>query len=273
MLLRDPPTPITAYRSDLPAGLEAIIVKCLAREPDDRFQNVSALADALLPYASITSRVHAERARRVLLNSTQDVSLSAFRNSVDSVPDTAVSGPPVTSGGSRNEPVPLTLTNAKTQASPGLTPPTRRRRTVVWVALGLCVVAVAGVKALGWMDAPVSSDPAASVADAQPAAAAPAAEPLAPLPTAAPVVTAEPAPEPPAPPSSAEAPMPPPTGVPDAPVAPLKPPVQAAVPRPQLNWAKVARPTAAAAKPAPAPAAPAPAPAKPSGVSDFGGRK
>ncbi len=67
MLLRDPPSAITQFRTGLPDGLESIIMRCLEREPDNRFQNVGELADALLPLAPPNSRVHADRARRVLV--------------------------------------------------------------------------------------------------------------------------------------------------------------------------------------------------------------
>jgi eukaryotic-like serine/threonine-protein kinase len=46
----DPVPPIARYRSDVPAALERVIEKCLAKRPEDRFQNVADLAAALVPF-------------------------------------------------------------------------------------------------------------------------------------------------------------------------------------------------------------------------------
>ena len=45
-----PPTPVSALRADLPPGLEAVIMKCLAKRPADRYQTAAELSDALEPY-------------------------------------------------------------------------------------------------------------------------------------------------------------------------------------------------------------------------------
>src|SRR5581483_395901 len=51
------PVPPRERRPDLPIveGLEAVILKCLAKRPDDRFDNAQALAEALEPFASSDS--------------------------------------------------------------------------------------------------------------------------------------------------------------------------------------------------------------------------
>jgi serine/threonine-protein kinase len=43
----DPPAPITQFRRDVPAVVEAVVVKLMAKEPADRFQTPAQLADAL----------------------------------------------------------------------------------------------------------------------------------------------------------------------------------------------------------------------------------
>ena len=45
-----PPTPLSQVRADLPPGLEAIVMKCLAKRPSDRYQTAAELSDALEPY-------------------------------------------------------------------------------------------------------------------------------------------------------------------------------------------------------------------------------
>jgi serine/threonine-protein kinase len=44
---RDPVTPPRAVRPDLPADLERVVLRCLAKRPEDRFQSATALRDAL----------------------------------------------------------------------------------------------------------------------------------------------------------------------------------------------------------------------------------
>ena len=54
-ILRDEPPPVSALRNDLPAGLSALIQKCLARNPDDRFRSAAELHHALGPFQSTES--------------------------------------------------------------------------------------------------------------------------------------------------------------------------------------------------------------------------
>ena len=42
------PEPLSNYRDDIPADVEAIILKCLAKKPEDRFSSALALRDALI---------------------------------------------------------------------------------------------------------------------------------------------------------------------------------------------------------------------------------
>jgi len=46
------PKPLSALREDVPPGLERVVARCLAKEPDGRYADYPALRDALLPFSS-----------------------------------------------------------------------------------------------------------------------------------------------------------------------------------------------------------------------------
>lgn len=50
MLLEEQPVPVRKRRADVPAGLAAVIEKCLARDPKERFTNAASMRQALKPF-------------------------------------------------------------------------------------------------------------------------------------------------------------------------------------------------------------------------------
>jgi len=46
------PPPLTELREDVPPGLERVVARCLAKEPDGRYADYTALRNALLPFSS-----------------------------------------------------------------------------------------------------------------------------------------------------------------------------------------------------------------------------
>src|SRR5579859_1476309 len=69
MLLETDPTSLREIRPDVSEELDRIVMRCLAKKTDERWGSVSELAVALFPHASRSSRVHVDRARRVLSSS------------------------------------------------------------------------------------------------------------------------------------------------------------------------------------------------------------
>jgi tRNA A-37 threonylcarbamoyl transferase component Bud32 len=61
MVLKDPVEPPSKWAIDLPPDLDAVVVKCLAKDPKDRYQTVAELAFALEPWAAVEGS-----ARRIL---------------------------------------------------------------------------------------------------------------------------------------------------------------------------------------------------------------
>jgi eukaryotic-like serine/threonine-protein kinase len=70
MIAMDPPTPLRARRPQAPPELEAIILRCLHKDPAGRFQDVAAFAEALVPFASDRGRMSATRVSRLLRSGT-----------------------------------------------------------------------------------------------------------------------------------------------------------------------------------------------------------
>jgi hypothetical protein len=51
-IMESPPTPLRSHRPDVPAALEAVVMRCLARDRDARYANVGELAETLKVFAS-----------------------------------------------------------------------------------------------------------------------------------------------------------------------------------------------------------------------------
>lgn len=60
-ILEQEPASLRVACPSAPPGLEAVVKQCLAKHPDNRFQNVGELAIALFPYGSPRSRIAVER--------------------------------------------------------------------------------------------------------------------------------------------------------------------------------------------------------------------
>ena len=65
-ILQNQPDALKTLRADVPAGIEALIAKCMQTKPADRYQSVAQLAKAIGPFAHLRDRLSIDIASRVL---------------------------------------------------------------------------------------------------------------------------------------------------------------------------------------------------------------
>ena len=178
-----PPAP-RAHRPDMPAALEAIILRALAKAPDARFADARAMADALaevaptLPAEPWRPAAATARSPQAVTTHDDDAALTAQD---DGAPTAADAGPaPVvdqqpTVNARRGTPVAPTppapspaAPPAPSPATPPAPPPRSRRRALAVAGAGLAIAAAAVA-----LQATRSGDPATAPIDAAAASAPP----------------------------------------------------------------------------------------------------
>jgi serine/threonine-protein kinase len=181
-IIRDLPTPVRELRPEVPAELEAIILKCLEKDPDARYPDVAELAKAL---ATVTVR-----------DSVKSSAARVVRGSFANAPTMASVPPPplVASGPTR------TASAWGETGRSGKVEATRSTRKLAGTLAAVAIAAVLGTLGImRWQHG--APPPAASAAPSMAATL-----PLDPPPTAAPAPsTVTPAPSPPASASTAPA--------------------------------------------------------------------
>jgi serine/threonine-protein kinase len=88
-IVSEPPAPLGTRRSDLPPGLEEIVLKCLEKEPSHRYDNVAQFARALGEFATNRGRMSVERVSRILQSvgiSDADAPVSERRSALPGIP-------------------------------------------------------------------------------------------------------------------------------------------------------------------------------------------
>jgi serine/threonine-protein kinase len=69
----DDPVRVRQLRRDVPIELQDIILRCLAKEPDQRYKDVGELASELAPFASEDAAPLARRVRRIVHGASQSI--------------------------------------------------------------------------------------------------------------------------------------------------------------------------------------------------------
>jgi serine/threonine-protein kinase len=130
-ILGEPPTPaLRERRPEVPLELEAVMLRCVEKSVESRFETVSELAAALLPFAPASARARVERMQRV-----------SGRPGIASAPSVAATD------------VDVSIATGKTTAAPWSGPSTNEpvaaphSRTTLWAGLGAAalIVVVASV--------------------------------------------------------------------------------------------------------------------------------
>ncbi|WP_394837392.1 protein kinase [Pendulispora rubella] len=65
-IVADPPHSLATHRTDLPEGLEEVVMRCLDKDPGLRFADVAELAQALAPFAPEQGAISVKRTSRVI---------------------------------------------------------------------------------------------------------------------------------------------------------------------------------------------------------------
>ena len=160
MVLTAPPTPLGDTLPDAPPGLHAVIAKCLAKAPDERYASVADLARALARFGPASCRTSVERIVRLTATPAARAELTsidrereasqpgisgnlvAFSQTeiVDATLPTAVGAPNASVSG----PQPAPAAGAATAAAWGGTlPSVRKSRLPIYLGGGAAFVALA----------------------------------------------------------------------------------------------------------------------------------
>ena len=145
------PTPLSSFRPDLPAALEAVILRCFEKDRDRRWPNVAALAAALAPFASAHAGAYVERVAAVL-----GMKMEPARPTALLPPEPAALPAPHVAVATTGSP----FSTVAPRKTPQLRGPRKARAIGITAGLGLAVVSLTGLGISRWGHASVDVGPA-----------------------------------------------------------------------------------------------------------------
>ncbi len=191
LIMAEPAPPLHSFAPDVPAALEAVIGRCLEKDPQRRFPDVGALALALAPFGGPEARLAAARVARVV-GAGAGAGAGAGTGG-DSAPASAeVSTPGIVASGPQTA---IAQTSAAF-GSTGPTPSGRSRASLIAIGTGALVLGAlltVGLIVLKGRSSPATADdfrPAAAAST--PASSANLAAPASPAPSTAAAAMATP---------------------------------------------------------------------------------
>ncbi|AKU98063.1 serine/threonine protein kinase [Labilithrix luteola] len=120
MIAMDPPTPLRMRRPAAPPALEAVIYRCMNKDPAGRFRDVVELAEALVPFASERGRRAAMLAVRI---ARSEASFAPTDAQLIRGPQSMATAPTVDSGSVRTTGAPFPLVQHPVSPMPSGQPP------------------------------------------------------------------------------------------------------------------------------------------------------
>lgn len=131
IILAKPPEPMKLPRGPVPSGLQAVVARCLEKDPARRFSNVAELARALLPFGPPRSAYLVERVEHVL----------GEERSQPNIPTSEPSFPILPAAAAHERERTLSPTSTKSASTP-------RNRALMFAPLLLLAVVGIGVAAV-----------------------------------------------------------------------------------------------------------------------------